>query len=222
MNHSKHHSRNRRDNHPPKPAPRLVLFAPPLDAARASTLIGEACDRADIASIILRTGGKSDAEIVAHTRQMLPVAIEKSAALLIEDHADLAEDIKPDGVHFSNFPTQASQLLPLKPRFITGAAGLASRHDAMSAGEAGADYVMFGEPAAGSRPPLKTILERVAWWAEIFNVPCVAFAAALDEVPALVKAGADFIALDDAVWNAPQPLATLEQAMLHLEVEYTG
>jgi len=213
---------NRRDSNLPEAAPRLVLFAPPLDAERAASLISAACESADIASIILRTGGKSDAEIVATVRRMLPVAVEKSAALLIEDRDDLAEDNKPDGVHFSNFPAQASQISPLKPHFIAGAAGLASRHDAMSAGESGADYVMFGEPASGSRPPFETILERVAWWAEIFNIPCVAFAASLDEMPALVKAGADFIALDDAAWSTEQPLATLKQAMAHLKAEHAG
>ena len=208
-----------RENRLPESAPRLVLFAPPLDAGRDVALIGEACDRADIASIILRTMGRSDAEVVASARQMLPVAIEKAAAFLIEDRDDLAEDIRADGVHFASFPARASQLPALKPRFIVGAAGLASRHDAMSAGEAGADYVMFGE-ASGNRAPFATILERVAWWAEIFNVPCVAFAAALDEVPALVRAGADFIALDDAVWSTANPLAALEQAMAHLAIEH--
>lgn len=213
---------NRSDSKLPKTAPRLVLFAPPLDAEQAAALISQACDRADIASIILHTDGKNDTEIVATVRRMLPVAVEKAAALLIEDRADLAEDIKSDGVHFSNFPAHAAELPPLKPHFIAGAAGLASRHDAMSAGETGADYVMFGEPAAGKRPPLATILDRVAWWSEIFNVPCVAFAASLDEVPALVKAGADFVALDQALWSAGQPLAALAQAMTHLRVERAG
>lgn len=213
---------NRSDNNLPKSAPRLVLFAPPLDAEPAAALISQACDCADIASIILRTHGKTDTEIVATVRRMLPVAVEKAAALLIEDRADLAEEIKSDGVHFSNFPAQAAELPPLKPHFIAGAAGLASRHDAMSAGETGADYVMFGEPAGGTRPPLAMLAERIAWWAEIFNVPCVAFAASLDEVPALVKAGADFVALDQAIWSAGQPLAALVQAMTHLGVERVG
>jgi thiamine-phosphate pyrophosphorylase len=213
---------NRSNSHLPETTPRLVLFAPPLDAERAASLISAACDSADIASIILRTEGKTDAGIVAVVRRMLPVAAEKAAALLIENRADLAEEIKTDGVHFSNFPAQAAELPPLKPHFITGAAGLFSRHDAMGAGEAGADYVMFGEPAGSRRPPFETVLERVSWWSEIFNVPCVAFAASLDEVPALVEAGADFIALDQAAWNAEQPLAAIKQAMTHLVAERTG
>ena len=71
----------------------------------------------------------------------------------------------------------------------------------MAAGEAGADYVMFGEPARGVAPPLEATLERVGWWAEIFQTPCVAYAASLDDVAALAAAGADFIALGEAVWE---------------------
>lgn len=67
----------------------------------------------------------------------------------------------------------------------------------MTAGELGADYVMFGEPdAAGRRPAFDTTLERTDWWAQLFEPPCVAFAASLDEVEALAEAGADFIAID--------------------------
>ena len=73
----------------------------------------------------------------------------------------------------------------------------------MTAGEVGADYVMFGEPRRdGCVPPLAETLERVAWWAEIFVTPCVAYAARLDDAAALAAAGADFVALGDAVWSA--------------------
>ncbi len=72
----------------------------------------------------------------------------------------------------------------------------------MLAAEAGADYVMFGEPdAAGGRPAFEAVLERVSWWAEVFQSPCVGYATSLDEVAALADAHADFIAVDDLVWN---------------------
>jgi thiamine-phosphate pyrophosphorylase len=72
----------------------------------------------------------------------------------------------------------------------------------MAAGEAGASYVMFGEPNAdGARPAAEHTLERVAWWAEIFNVPCVGYAGSLDEIGPLAQAGAEFVALGDAVWQ---------------------
>ena len=74
----------------------------------------------------------------------------------------------------------------------------------MAAAEAGADYVMFGEPDdAGERPTFDAIEERVAWWAEVFEAPCVGFAGSAEEVAPLVKAGADFIALGDWVWREP-------------------
>jgi thiamine-phosphate pyrophosphorylase len=78
----------------------------------------------------------------------------------------------------------------------------------MTAAEIGADYVMFGEPGMGDeRPSFEAIEERVAWWAEVFEAPCVAYAASLDEVAPLVKAGADFIALGDWLWHDPQTAA---------------
>ena len=72
----------------------------------------------------------------------------------------------------------------------------------MTAGEAGADYLMFGGPASGE--PHERIVERVAWWAEIFNVPCVGYAHELGAIGDLVRAGADFIALGDAVFADPR------------------
>jgi thiamine-phosphate pyrophosphorylase len=92
-------------------------------------------------------------------------------------------------------------LAMLKPARIAGCGRLASRHDAMVVAEAGADYVMFGEPdATGHRPAFDAVAERVAWWAELFEVPCVGFAASLDELEPLVAAGADFIALGDCIF----------------------
>jgi thiamine-phosphate pyrophosphorylase len=73
----------------------------------------------------------------------------------------------------------------------------------MVAAEAGADYVMFGEPdTSGDRPAFEAIAQRVAWWAEVFEIPCVGFAATLDEVEPLAAAGADFIAMGDCVFGA--------------------
>src|SRR5262249_39651765 len=93
----------------------------------------------------------------------------------------------------------------LKPQGIVGVGGLASRHDAMSAGEGGADYVMFGEPdPRGHRPTLDAIVERVAWWAELFVVPCVGYAAGLDEIEPLCAARAYFIAVGDLVFSDPR------------------
>lgn len=205
---------NRRDTDP-----RLILFAPP---AGADTVFAEACAQFDIASVILRTAGASEDGILTRTEACWAVTSKTGSVLLLEDRADLVVKTKADGAHLSNFSEQSAAAKLLKPRYIAGAAGLASRHDAMRAGEAGADYVMFGEPVNGRRPSLDAIVERVAWWAEIFEIPCVAFAATLGEIPALVRAGADFIALDQAVWSEADPLGALRRAASHLEPERAG
>jgi thiamine-phosphate pyrophosphorylase len=98
--------------------------------------------------------------------------------------------------------------------------GLAIRHDAMAAAEGGADYVMFGEPDRhGQRPGFETIRERVTWWAEVFEAPCVAYAGSIDEIAALVNAGADFVALGDWLWNDPQNVAAaIASAAPHLRL----
>jgi thiamine-phosphate pyrophosphorylase len=100
-----------------------------------------------------------------------------------------------------------SALGTLKPARIAGCAGLASRHDAMTAAEQGADYVMFGDVQGGHRPSFEAIVERITWWAEVFEVPCVAMAESLDEVGPLAAAGADFVAVGDFVWNDPRGVA---------------
>ncbi|HVT56684.1 MAG TPA: thiamine phosphate synthase [Xanthobacteraceae bacterium] len=200
---------NRRDTDP-----RLVLFAPPADA-----LLAEACAKFDIASAILHTGALDERAILSRAEALWNVTSKTGAALLLGNRADLVAKTKADGAHLSNFPEQAAQIKLLQPRYIAGAAGLASRHDAMLAGEAGADYVMFGEPVNGKRPSLDAIIERVAWWAEIFETPCVAYSASLDEIPALVRAGADFVALDKAIWSEADPLNALRRAALLLEPE---
>jgi len=90
----------------------------------------------------------------------------------------------------------------------------------MTAAEQGADYVLFGEPdAAGVRPAFAAIEERVAWWAELFEAPCVGYAGAPVEVASLAAAGADFVALGDWLWQDETKItALLAQASEHLRL----
>jgi thiamine-phosphate pyrophosphorylase len=83
----------------------------------------------------------------------------------------------------------------------------------MTAAERGADYVMFGEPdPGGHRPGFDAIRERVAWWAELFEIPCIGYAASLAEAGELARAGADFVALPDSIWNSAEGLGALVEA----------
>ena len=101
-----------------------------------------------------------------------------------------------DGAHVNGLAALEEALPSLKPDRIAGVGGLATRHDSMTAGEKGADYVLFGEPDAdGKRPSMDAVAERLDWWAELFEPPCIGYAASRDEAHAFVLAGADFILL---------------------------
>ena len=116
---------------------------------------------------------------------------DKGAALLLDGHAELVARAGADGAHLAGIDAFSAALAALKPERIAGCGGLDSRHDAMLAAEAGADYVMFGEPDDDRHAARRSmpIVERVAWWAEVFEVPCVGFAASLDEVEPLGGGG---------------------------------
>jgi thiamine-phosphate pyrophosphorylase len=185
---------------------RLYLITPVLDAADAfAPDLAAALRTADAACVLLRTRPGDDRLRRQIATALAPVVQERGAACLLEDDTRIAGAVGADGVHVLGAGDALAQALrSLKPHGIVGAGGLATRDDAMLAGEAGADYLLFGDPIEGAVPPFGARLDRVAWWAEIFEVPCVAWAHTLDEVEPLASAGADFVALADAAWTDPR------------------
>lgn len=194
----------------PRPAPRLYLITPPVtDPAAVSSMLGAALAAGDIAAVLLRLAPGDERGLINRAKALCPLVQGAGAALLIEDRADLVARAGCDGAHLTGIDAFKDALETLKPERIAGAGGLVTRHDAMTAAEQGADYVMFGEPdAEGVRPSFGAVEERVNWWADVFESPCVGYAGSLDEVAPLVKAGADFVALGDWVWSAPGDVAT--------------
>ena len=185
-----------------RPAPRLYLVAP-QDAAGLANQLADALGAADIAAVLLRLPATDERGQVNHVKALAPTVQNRGAALLLDGHPDLAARAGADGSHLSGIEALGSAIATLKPARIAGCGGLETRHEAMVAAEAGADYVMFGEPdTSGGRPAFEAIAQRVAWWAEVFEIPFVGFAATLDEVEPLAAAGADFIAMGDWVFGA--------------------
>ncbi|MGA2795654.1 MAG: thiamine phosphate synthase [Roseiarcus sp.] len=195
----------------------LYLFTPPLRAddldAFAPTLAG-ALEARDVACVLARLAPGAEGDARKIVTRLVEIAANAGAALLVDNDPRLAARVGADGAHISGDGGALNDALAsLKPERIVGAGLLRTRDDAMNAGEAGADYVMFGEPRRdGFTPPAEETIERVAWWAEIFEPPCVAYAAALEDIAPLADAGADFVALGDAIWSAPAPLEALAQA----------
>lgn len=203
----------------PRPAPRLYLVTPPVaDAQAFSVTLAAALAAGDVAAVLLRLAEGDERTQINRAKTLSPAVQDKGAALLLDGHADLVARAGADGAHLTGIAEFTAALELLKPERIVGVGGLTTRHDAMAAAEAGADYVMFGEPgAAGERPSFDAIEERVAWWAEVFEAPCVAYAASDEEVAPLAKAGADFVALGDWLWRDPQAIVeTMARAAGHL------
>jgi thiamine-phosphate pyrophosphorylase len=179
-----------------RPAPRLYLVAP-QDPAGLVERLADALGVADVAAVLLRLPASDERNRINHAKAIAPTVQGAGAALLLDGFAELAARAGADGSHLHGIEAFQVGLAALKPARIAGCGGLATRHDAMLVAEAGADYVMFGEPDPfGRRPSFDAVAERVTWWAELFEVPCVGFAASLDEVEPLAAAGADFVAMD--------------------------
>jgi len=200
-------------NPPHRPPARIYLATSPVDdGAPFDGKLTEALGAADIAAVLLRLAPGDDRSLIKRIKTLAPLVQQRGAALLLDGRVEIVARGGADGVHADGIEAMREALDALKPDRIVGAGGLASRHDAMTAGEAGADYVLFGEPESnGHRPRFEAIVERVEWWAEVFEPPCVGYAASLGEVGALAAAGADFVLLDDAVWSDPRGIAAALQ-----------
>ncbi len=201
--------------------PRFILFTPATDEIDdlPSALV-DVCNAANVAAAILCTGHDSNENNISRIRDISAALQNTDVALMLEGHAELAVKTNIDGAHLSNREALQSAIRLLKPGRIAGAGGLLSRHDAMTAGEAGADYVLFGDRGTGgTRPTSEAIIERISWWAEIFEVPCAGYAASLNEIEKFARAGADFIALGDVVWKAEgKPVEAIRKASKSLEL----
>jgi len=191
------------------PRPRLYLVTPAIsNPASFASELEHALGTADIAAVLLRLADGGERALIERTKQIAAAVQSRDVALVVDNRPEIVARAGADGAHLSGVEKFAAALALLKPERIAGAGGLRSRHDAMLAGEAGADYVMFGEPDRnGRRPSFEELQERLTWWADLFEIPCVAYAAGKEEVAPLVRTGADFIALGDWIWSAPEGAA---------------
>jgi thiamine-phosphate pyrophosphorylase len=192
---------------------RLYLLTPELgDTAAFARDLGATLAAGDIAAVLLRLQDGGERTLIDRAKAIAAIVQPHDIALLLDGHPEIAVRAGADGAHLTGIEALSAAIGTLKPERIAGAGGLRSRHDAMLAAEAGADYVMFGEPdGSGRRPPLDAVLERLAWWAELVEVPCVGCAANIDEVAPLAQTGADFVALGEWIWTterAPSALVT--------------
>lgn len=201
---------------------RLYLVTPP---AIALPDFAEAFRRAagggDVACLQLRLKDRAgvvapDDEILRAAEALLPLAQARDIALLVNDRPDLARKAGADGVHVGRSDASVAEARKLLgPDATVGATCHDSRHLALEAGEAGADYVAFGAffPTATKDAPTRADPAILEWWAYATTLPCVAIGGITPENCApLVAAGADFLAVSAAVWGDPKgPDAAVER-----------
>ena len=192
---------------------RLYLITPPRidDLAAFSDDLAAALGAGDVACLQLRlkseTGAAADDEILRAAELLMPIAAEHDAAFLINDRPDLAKKAGADGVHIGQSDgTYAAARALLGDDATLGVTCHNSKHLALVAGEAGADYVAFGAffPTETKNAPTKADSDILEWWNFATTVPSVAIGGITPEnCGDLVRAGADFIAVSSAVWNHP-------------------
>ena len=193
---------------------RLYLLTPllrPDDLGAFAPRFADALEGGDVACVLLRIAPGAAGDARRLVEALMEIAAPREAALLIEGDYRMAARLGADGAH-----VPAAEVADARESFraqrIVGAGAIGLRDDAMEAGEAGADYVMFGDTGA----PFARVLELTDWWAEIFQTPCVACAEQLDDVAPLAAAGADFVALGAFVWEAERPGEAVAAAMKQL------
>jgi thiamine-phosphate pyrophosphorylase len=200
-----------------RPRPRLYLFTPQLDDTTTfAGALDAVLNAGDVAAVLLRLGDADERTLINRVKSIGAMVQRRDIALLLDRRPDIVGRAGADGAHLTGIDALRGALATLKPDRIAGVGGLRSRHDAMLAGEADPDYVMFGEPDRpgnpGKRPPFPAVMERVEWWAELFQLPCIGYAAAADEIRLLAEAGADFVALGEWIWEEPGGAKTVVAA----------
>lgn len=196
----------------------LYLITPPRldDIDGFADRLAEALDAGPVACLQIRLKDSDDDTVRRATERLLPVAHAREVPVLMNDSARLALETGCDGVHVGQEDTPYAEAR----RLLGGAAMIgvtchASRHLAMAAAEAGADYVAFGAFFATDTKDAKTRapLDILTWWQDIALIPAVAIGGITPgNCGPLVAAGADFLAVVGSVWNHPDGPAAAVKA----------
>lgn len=192
------------------PLCRLYLITPPSlpDLDAFAQALEAALGAGDVAALQIRLKDVSDDAIRAAVRRLAPIAQAHETAVILNDRPDLAAELDCDGVHVGQGDASYADARRLVGRDrVVGVTCHDSRHLAMEAAEAGADYVAFGAfyDTATKAAPTRAEPEILTIWQETMQTPCVAIGGVTAEhAQELAQAGADFLAVSAGVWSHPQ------------------
>jgi thiamine-phosphate pyrophosphorylase len=187
---------------------RLYLITPPkLEPKPFAETLKRALQGGDVASVQLRLKDASAEDILRAGEILASVTQKAGAAFILNDRPDLAAQLGADGVHVGQEDASyAEARAAMGANRIVGVTCHDSRHLAIEAAEAGADYVAFGAffPTATKDAKTHAEPELLRWWADVMVVPCVAIGGiTIDNCRPLIEAGADFLAVASSVWDHP-------------------
>ena len=190
-----------------RPACQLYLISPPTIDESFADALGAALDAGKVAAFQLRLKGIDDHAIAALAEPLQKICADREVAFIVNDSIGLAKRLGADGVHLGQGDGDARDArAQLGPKVQIGVTCHDSRHLAMEAGEAGADYVAFGAFYPTTTKEVSHFADPalLGWWTTVFELPCVAIGGITAEnARPLVEAGADFIAVSSAVWQHP-------------------
>ena len=199
--------------------PQITLITPPtFDPETFSDQIGRVLDGVGVACLRLSLGTRDEDTLMRAADAARELAHARDVAVVIDNHLILAERLGLDGVHLTDGSRNVRKARKdLGGDAIVGAFCAASKHDGMTAGEAGADYVAFGPIGAttlgdGSQAPF----ELFDWWSEVIEVPVIAEGALTAELVAKFGPVTDFFAVGEEIWSAEDPLAALKALLAPL------
>ncbi len=200
-----------------RPPAQLYLVSPDAIGPDFAPRLAAALGGGPVAAFQLRLKGKSDQQVLETAAALLPLCRDHDVALILNDRMDLAQACGADGVHLGQSdgdPAAARALLGAQAQI--GRTCHDSRHLALEAGEAGCDYVAFGafHPTQTHTTHYRPDPSILSWWATITGIPCVAIGGITPaNARPLVEAGADFIAVVNAVWGRPGEEAEAVRAL---------
>ncbi|MEO7688919.1 MAG: thiamine phosphate synthase [Sphingomonas sp.] len=194
-----------------RPPCQLYLVSPLDVSGTFPDRLARALDAGPVAAFQFRVKGIDQHEAARLGEPLRAICAERDVAFIVNDSISLAKRLEADGVHLGQGdgdPREARSILG--PTAQIGVTCHDSRHLAMEAGEAGADYVAFGSfyPTTTKEVSHHADPSILSWWATVFEIPCVAIGGITPPNAApLVKAGADFIAVSNAVWGGDEVAA---------------
>jgi thiamine-phosphate pyrophosphorylase len=201
------------------PLCRLYLITPPRldDLAAFGHVLAHALDAGDVAALQIRLKEVPDEVIAAAVDALMPIAQAREVAVILNDRPDLAASLGCDGVHIGQDDGSFAEARRLMGQDrMVGVTCHDSRHMAMEAAEAGADYVAFGAffPTATKEASTHAELEILTIWQETMQIPCVAIGGiTVETARGIAKAGADFVAVSAGVWSYGEGPAAAVKAL---------